>query len=199
MRSLGTSTLGVILNFTCLQTDGSEGLSHLRRVLRPSSRRNWNRLSSVRLALLRGQHAFIWIPLAGKPIPHDPVWGTFKDGKIHDERNIQHSVRCRRFANRKTAAYRIKCSRRERLLQMIDEGFLFVQTHGKGRYVNFYGDRETVTTLRAALRWNVLPYPKRVSEQQMSNNQPPAAHAMCGRDRSLVVVMTTIPNCSKTQ
>lgn len=122
---------------------------------------------------------FLW---AGKPIPHDPVWGTFKDGKIHDERNIQHSVRCRRFANRKTAAYRIKCSRRERLLQMIDEGFLFVQTHGKGRYVNFYGDRETVTTLRAALRWNVLPYPKRVSEQQMSNNQPPAAHAMCGQE-----------------
>jgi hypothetical protein len=101
---------------------------------------------------------FIW---AGKPIPQDPIWGTFKDGEIHDERNIQHSVRCRQFSDRKTGAYQIKCSRRERKLQMIEEGFLFLQSQPKGRYVGFYGDRETVTTLRAALKWEVLPYPKR--------------------------------------
>jgi hypothetical protein len=96
---------------------------------------------------------FVW---PGKPIAQDPTWGTFKDGKIHDERNIQHSVR---------RAYRVECSRREKRLRMIDEGFLFVQTAGKGRYVHFDGDRETVATLRAALRWVVLPYPKRISEQ----------------------------------
>lgn len=107
---------------------------------------------------------FLW---PGKPIAHDPIWGTFKDGTIHDERNIQSSVRCRQFSNRKIGAYHPICSRRERRLQMIDEGFMFVKTNAKGRYVNFYGDPETITTLRAALRWEVLgngrdlPYPKR--------------------------------------
>ena len=101
---------------------------------------------------------FVW---TGKPITQDPTWGTFKDGKVHDERNIQHAVRCRQFSGRKASAYQLKCTRHEKHQQMIDEGFLFVKSQPKGRYVNFVGDRETVTTLRTALQWEVLPYPKR--------------------------------------
>jgi hypothetical protein len=110
---------------------------------------------------------FVW---SGKPIPKDPVWGTFKDGKIHDERNIQHCVRCRQFSNPKASTYQVKCSRREKHEQMIEEGFLFVSAPPKGRYVGFYGDTETVTTLQAALKWPVLgngcdlPYPHRDGE-----------------------------------
>ncbi len=103
---------------------------------------------------------FVW---SGKPIPKDPMWGTFKDGKVHDERNIQHCVRCRQFSDRNVSAYQVKCSRREKHQQMIDEGFLFVSAAPKGRYVGLYGDRETVDMLRAALKWSVLPYPKRAA------------------------------------
>lgn len=101
---------------------------------------------------------FVW---SGKPITNDPLWGTFKDGKIHDERNIQHAVRCRQFSNRKVSAYRIMCPRRDRRRQMIDDGFLFVKTQPKHRYVTFAGDKKLMKELRAVLRWDVFPYPKR--------------------------------------
>jgi hypothetical protein len=44
---------------------------------------------------------------------------------------------------------------------MVEEGFLFVKSEPKRRYVGFYGDKETVATLRAALKWETFPYPKR--------------------------------------
>jgi len=106
----------------------------------------WNYCGSV----TSGSSSFVW---AGKPIAKDPVWGTFKDGRLRDERNIQHCTRL---------GYRLECSRREKRLQMIQEGFLFLKSAPKHRYVGFYGDRDTVATLRAALKWEVfLTYPKR--------------------------------------
>ncbi len=96
-----------------------------------------------------GASGFRW---PGEPISKDPVWGTFKDGEIHDERNIHHSIR---------RGFRIECSRSEKRLRMVDEGFEFLRLPPKHRYVGFYGDGETVATLRAALNWETSPYPKR--------------------------------------
>jgi hypothetical protein len=103
-----------------------------------------------------GSTGFRW---AGKPIAKDPTWGTFKDGKIHDGRNIHHSIR---------RGFRIECSRGEKRLRMIEEGFEFLQLLPRRRYVGFYGDKETVATLRAALRWETFPYPKRDSRVEGS-------------------------------
>ena len=96
-----------------------------------------------------GSSSFVW---AGKPIAKDPFWGTFKDGKLHDERNIHHAIR---------RGYRIECTRHQKRLQMIKEGFLFLKSQPKHRYVAFCGDRKTVASLKAALKWETFPYPKR--------------------------------------
>jgi hypothetical protein len=96
-----------------------------------------------------GSSSFVW---PGKPVAKDPLWGTFKDGNLHDERNIHHSIR---------RGYRIQCTRREKKLRMIREGFLFLKSQPKHRYVGFYGDKETLATLGAALKWKTFPYPKR--------------------------------------
>ena len=93
--------------------------------------------------------AFRW---RGKPRPEDPIWGTFKDGRIHDSRNIHHSIR---------RGFRIECSRSEKRKRMIEEGFEFLRLPPRHRYVGFYGDEEIVATLRSVLKWNTYPYPKR--------------------------------------
>ena len=94
--------------------------------------------------------SFVW---AGKPVAKDRVWGTFKNGRLHDERNIHHAIR---------RGYRIECTRHQKRLQMIREGFVFLKSQPKHRYVGFYGDKQTVTTLWRALKWETFPsYPKR--------------------------------------
>jgi hypothetical protein len=105
----------------------------------------WNYCGTV----TSGSSSFVW---PGKPIAKDPLWGTFKNGEIHDERNIHHSIR---------RGYRIECTRREKRLRMVREGFLFLKSQPRHRYVHFYGDKETVATLGAALKWETFPYPKR--------------------------------------
>jgi hypothetical protein len=112
-------------------------------------------------AAASGSSLFRW---PGKRIDKDPIWGTFKDGKLHDERNIHHSIR---------RGYRIECTRRERRERMVKEGFVFVKSQPKGRYISFYGDKKTVATLRAALKWKMSPYPKRPAgsfDQQTAGN-----------------------------
>jgi hypothetical protein len=101
--------------------------------------------------------SFVW---SGKPIAHDPIWGTFKDGQLRDERNIQHMTRIRDF-NDTSGAYRINFTRRELRERMAREGFLFFKSPPKRRYVTFAGDRKLVKELRAVLQWDVFPYPKR--------------------------------------
>jgi hypothetical protein len=101
--------------------------------------------------------SFIW---SGKPIANDPTWGKFKDGRLRDERNIQNLTRIRRFAGRK-GPYRVKCSRHELRERMVAEGFQFFKAPSKRRYVKFVGDEDLVQELRAALQWEVLPYPTR--------------------------------------
>ena len=98
---------------------------------------------------------FVW---TGKPIAKDSKWGTFKDGKIHDERNIQHATR---------KGYRLEMSRKQKRAQMVKEGFTFLKSsQPKGRYVGFYGSKNTIETLREALQWETMPYPKRVAREE---------------------------------
>ena len=79
------------------------------------------------------------------------------DGKIYDARNVHLLTRDRRFGK-----LRYKRTRAEQKELLISEGCeFFKDDNRKLRYVGFYGDRRTKRILRAALRWEVLPYPKR--------------------------------------
>jgi hypothetical protein len=100
--------------------------------------------------------SFIW---AGKKVAKDATWGTFKDGALRDERNIQHLTRIRNYGER--GAYQVKGTRREVRDRMVGEGFMFFKSPPKRRYVTFEGDKKLVKELRTALKWDVLPYPRR--------------------------------------
>jgi len=52
-------------------------------------------------------------------------------------------------------------TRAEQKALLIDDGCEFFRGEPKHRYVGIYGDRRIKRMLRGALRWRVLPYPKR--------------------------------------
>jgi hypothetical protein len=89
---------------------------------------------------------FVW---TGKRVQEDRFWGTFKDGRQRDERNIHHLIRLRN-SDAAVKAYQIKFTRRELRARMWAEGFVFLKTQPKGRYVTFAGDKKMVSELRAA-------------------------------------------------
>ncbi len=79
------------------------------------------------------------------------------DGKVYDARNVHLLTRDRRFGK-----LRYKRSRAEQKKLLITEGCEFFKDDSrKLRYVGIYGDRRMKRMLRAALKWDVLPYPKR--------------------------------------
>jgi hypothetical protein len=79
------------------------------------------------------------------------------DGKVYDARNVHLLTRDRRFGK-----LRYKRTRAEQKQLLIEQGCEFFKDDmRKLRYVGIYGDRRTKRILRAALRWEVLPYPKR--------------------------------------
>ena len=79
------------------------------------------------------------------------------DGKIYDARNVHLLTRDRRFGK-----LRYKRSRAEQKQLLIAEGCeFFKDDRCKHRFVGIFGDRRMKRTLRAALKWDVLPYPKR--------------------------------------
>jgi hypothetical protein len=80
------------------------------------------------------------------------------DGKVFDARNVHLLTRDRRFGK-----LRYKRTRAEQKQMLISEGCeFFKDDNRKLRYVGIYGDRRTKRILRAALRWEVLPYMKRM-------------------------------------
>jgi hypothetical protein len=84
------------------------------------------------------------------------------DGKVYDARNVHLLTRDRRFGK-----LRYKRSRAEQKQLLISEGCeFFKDDQRKLRYVGFYGDKRTKRLLRAALRWEVLPYQKRVQSPE---------------------------------
>jgi hypothetical protein len=79
------------------------------------------------------------------------------DGRVYDARNVHLLTRDRRFGK-----LRYKRSRAEQKQLLIAEGCeFFKDDRCKHRFVGIFGDRRIKRTLRAALRWEVLPYPKR--------------------------------------
>lgn len=97
------------------------------------------------------------------------------DGKVYDARNVHLLTRDRRFGK-----LRYKRTRAEQKQLLISEGCEFFKEESrKLRYVGFYGDRRTKRILRAALRWEVLPYPKRAQSPE---------------DRAQVVDPDPVPN-----
>jgi hypothetical protein len=75
-----------------------------------------------------------------------------------DERNIEHFQRARSGGG---AAFFPKPTRTEMRERMILGGYEFLPRTAKHRYVGIYGDRRLHKELTNALRWSVLPYPKR--------------------------------------
>ncbi len=111
-----------------------------------------------------GSSMFVW---PKKPVKAARSFRTLegrldvlKDGVSRDERSISNLVRDRSFSNA-SGSYKILCTRREIRERMVREGFRFFKSPPKRRYVTFEGDKRLVKELRAALKWNVLPYPRR--------------------------------------
>jgi hypothetical protein len=78
------------------------------------------------------------------------------DGKIYDSKQVSN---LRRDHRRGTSKY--LRSRAEQKKLMLKQGCEFFKGTPKHRYVGFYGDRRIKRMLGAALKWPVLPYPKR--------------------------------------
>jgi hypothetical protein len=78
-------------------------------------------------------------------------------GAVKDARLVSAYSRDRTGGNLK-----YKRTRAEQKQLLIDEGCEFFKDGGrKHRYVGIYGDRRIKGILRRALKWDVLPYPKR--------------------------------------
>jgi hypothetical protein len=78
-------------------------------------------------------------------------------GEIKDARLVSAYSR-----DRSGGMLRYKRSRAEQKQLLVEDGCEFFKDGGrKHRYVGIYGDRRTKRLLRSALRWEVLPYPKR--------------------------------------
>jgi hypothetical protein len=78
------------------------------------------------------------------------------DGKRHNTRQIHGLTRDRR--NGELNYTRTRAEQKEILLK---QGCEFERVGGKYRYVHFSGDRRTKRLLRKALKWEVLPHPRR--------------------------------------
>jgi hypothetical protein len=78
------------------------------------------------------------------------------DGKIYDSRQVSNLARDQRGGTLK-----YKRTRAEQKKLLLEQGCEFFDGTPKHRYVGFYGDRRIKRLLKAALRWPVLPYPKR--------------------------------------
>jgi hypothetical protein len=78
------------------------------------------------------------------------------DGKIHDARQVHCLTR-----DRIGGSLKYKRTRADQKKILMEQGCEFLDGTPKHRYVAIYGDRRTKRVLRRALRWEVLPYPKR--------------------------------------
>jgi hypothetical protein len=84
------------------------------------------------------------------------------DGKIRDDRQVHGLTR-----DRAGGTMKYKRTRAEQKELLLKEGCEFFNDDGrKHRYVGFYGNKRDKRMLRRALKWEMLPYPKR---QQISD------------------------------
>lgn len=83
-------------------------------------------------------------------------------GEIKDARLVSAYSR-----DRSGGTLKYRCTRAEQKQMLMDAGCEFFREEvGKHRYVGIYGDRRTKRLLRSALRWEVLPYPKRAASPE---------------------------------
>ena len=90
-------------------------------------------------------------------------------GTVRDERCIAHFVRdrCRKV---KTEMFFRKMARSECRRELDRTGHKFVPRTPKHRYVGIYAEPKLRRELIDALRWNVLPYPKRQAHRKESGD-----------------------------
>ncbi len=91
------------------------------------------------------------------------------DGKIHDSRQVSGLAR-----DRSGGILKYKRTRAEQKKILIEQGCEFFEGTPKHRYVGIFGDRRTKRILRDALKWPVLPYPKR--QQPTDVTRQPDCH-----------------------
>lgn len=85
-------------------------------------------------------------------------------GEIKDARLVSAYSR-----DRTGGTLKYKRTRAEQKQLLMEEGCEFFKDGGrKHRYVGIYGDRRVKRMLRKALRWEVLPYPKRETQRAMA-------------------------------
>jgi hypothetical protein len=78
------------------------------------------------------------------------------DGRVYDARNVHLLTRDRRFG-----MLRYKRTRAQQKQMLIEQGCeFFKDDRCKHRFVGIFGDRRIKRMLRAALRWQVMEYPK---------------------------------------
>jgi hypothetical protein len=79
-----------------------------------------------------------------------------EDGRVRDAREVHGLTR-----DRRNGQLTYKRSRAEQKAILIEQGARFFKGSPKYRFVLFAGDKRIKRLLRKALRWDVLPYPKR--------------------------------------
>jgi hypothetical protein len=84
---------------------------------------------------------------------------TTPDGKVHGSRQVSGLTRDRRDGQLRYK--RTRAAQKEILLR---QGCKFERVGAKHRFVLFSGDRRTKRLLKKALKWDVLPHPRRESQ-----------------------------------
>lgn len=88
------------------------------------------------------------------------------DGKIHDARQVSCMTR-----DRTGGTMKYKRTRGEQMELLLEQGCEFFDGTPKHCYVGIYGDRRIKRILRNAMRWPVLPYPKRVQCESAAGDE----------------------------
>ncbi len=84
---------------------------------------------------------------------------TTPDGKVHGSRQVSGLTR-----DRRNGQLKYKRTRAEQKEILLRGGCEFKKVPGKYRYVHIAGDRRTKRLLKKALKWEVLPHPRREAQ-----------------------------------
>jgi hypothetical protein len=83
------------------------------------------------------------------------------DGRVRDARLVSGYTR-----DRTGGTLKYKRTRAEQKQMMLEEGVEFFRGTPKLRWVGFFGSKTLKRRLRAALQWEVLPFPKRSTVEE---------------------------------
>jgi hypothetical protein len=86
------------------------------------------------------------------------------DGRVRDSRLVSGYTR-----DRTGGTLKYKRTRAEQKQMMLEDGVEFFRGAPKLRWVGFFGSKTLKRRLRAALQWEVLPYPKRPTKNEQKS------------------------------